>query len=98
MGDPQRALEHLSQIEPQVVDKISLQETRAALLLQLRMFDEARVAYDALLARNPEHCGFHAGRQAAELRTTVATERWLNEAVDADAEKALRGLYERLQI
>ena len=96
-GDLTRALAHLDESEPEVVDKIGMKETKARILLQLRRFDEARAVYDAMLSRNPEHMGYHAGLQAATLRTTQVTERWLNKTIDAETEATLQKLYAELQ-
>mmetsp|Transcript_26195 Transcript_26195/g.43350 ORF Transcript_26195/g.43350 Transcript_26195/m.43350 type:complete len:859 (+) Transcript_26195:51-2627(+) len=95
-GNVQAALQHLDSCESQVVDKSSWSHKRGLLLLQLRRFDEAKVVFNGLLARNPEHYAYHAGLQAAELRTATVTERWLCTDVPADTERTLRKLYEQL--
>uniref|UniRef100_A0A7S0NSK1 Uncharacterized protein n=1 Tax=Calcidiscus leptoporus TaxID=127549 RepID=A0A7S0NSK1_9EUKA len=92
-----KALDHLQEIEPQVVDKVSLREKSAQLLVMLGRFDEAKQAYNDLLDRNPEHFAYHGGLQAAQLRTTAVTERWLTCEVSAETEQQLRELYTQLQ-
>uniref|UniRef100_A0A7S0PZY0 Uncharacterized protein n=1 Tax=Coccolithus braarudii TaxID=221442 RepID=A0A7S0PZY0_9EUKA len=92
-----KALDHLNEIEPLVVDKVSLREKVAQLLVKLGRFEDAKKAYNDMLDRNPEHFTYHAGLQSAELRTTTVTERWLHSEVSAETEHALRELYERLQ-
>ena len=92
-----RALEHLEECESQLVDKLFYKHKRAELLLQLERYSEAEEVYRALLKRNSEHFGYHAGLQAAVLRTSKVVERWHTEAVSADAEAKLLALYAGLQ-
>ena len=96
-GDLPRALEHLEECESQLVDKLFYKHKRAELLLQLERYSEAEEVYRALLKRNSEHFGYHAGLQAAVLRTSKVVERWHTEAVSADAEAKLLALYAGLQ-
>lgn len=96
-GRTQQALDHLDRVKDKVVDGVSWKQKRAQLLLQLHRFDEARDVYLELLKRNPEQFGWHAGLQAAELRTSMPTERWLTAKVTPATEATLRDLYEDLQ-
>ena len=96
-GRQQHALEHLDSIKEKVVDVVAWKQKRAQLLLQLRRFAEARELYLELLQRNPEQFGWHAGLQAAELKTPTATERWLSAKVSPEAEATLKALYGDLQ-
>jgi peptide alpha-N-acetyltransferase len=79
------------------VDGVSWKQKRAQLLLKLHRFDEARDLYLELLKRNPEQFGWHAGLQAAQLRISVPTERWLTSNVTPAVEATLRELYDDLQ-
>ncbi|KAL6079103.1 N-alpha-acetyltransferase 16, NatA auxiliary subunit [Balamuthia mandrillaris] len=58
-GDLAKTLEHLKEIEPHVLDKVTVQEKRASLLLRLGRLTEAAEQYRALLALNPEHADYH---------------------------------------
>ena len=96
-GDHEAALKHLNASESEVVDKIGLKEARGRLLLLLSRFEEAHAVYTELLARNPENFAYHAGLQAAELRTNKAVERWREAEVSEETERVLRALYADLQ-
>ena len=45
----------------------------------MEKFDEAATVFAELIARNPENVRYHAGRQAAALRSTRMVERWQGE-------------------
>ena len=96
-GNCQDALDHLDSCENAVVDKTSWKQYRGRLLLQLGRFDEAKAVFNTLLKANPENFGYHAGLQAAVLRTATVTERWLEAEVSEDTEQTLRALYADLQ-
>jgi len=96
-GNVQDALDHLDSCENDVVDKTSWKQSRGTALLQLGRFDEAKAVFDTLLKANPENFGYHAGLQAAELRTSTVTERWLEVEVGEETEQTLRALYADLQ-
>ncbi|EOD37313.1 hypothetical protein EMIHUDRAFT_454943 [Emiliania huxleyi CCMP1516] len=96
-GQPQKALDDLDAIKEKVADRTGWRERRAALLLAVGRHGEAGEEYLALLKRNPEHFGWHAGLQAAELQTATPTERWLSAEVTAEAEATLAALYSKLQ-
>ncbi|EOD37315.1 hypothetical protein EMIHUDRAFT_467082 [Emiliania huxleyi CCMP1516] len=97
------ALDDLDAIKEKVADRTGWRERRAALLLAVGRHGEAGEEYLALLKRNPEHFGWHAGLQAAahplaaELQTATPTERWLSAEVTAEAEATLAALYSKLQ-
>jgi peptide alpha-N-acetyltransferase len=97
-GDTARALEHLDSIETLVVDKLGFREKRGQLLLKLDQFVEAGEIYAELLARNPENVRYHAGRQAAALRTTTMTEQWQDAELAPGSEELLRSMYAALQL
>ncbi|EOD39773.1 hypothetical protein EMIHUDRAFT_454384 [Emiliania huxleyi CCMP1516] len=59
------ALDDLDAIKEKVADRTGWRERRAALLLAVGRHGEAGEEYLALLKRNPEHFGWHAGLQAA---------------------------------
>ena len=92
-----KALAHLDEIEPHVVDKSGLQHKRAELMLRLGRFQESEKLYSELLKRNPENITTHAGLQAATLRTSTIIERWLEVEVDIATETGLCELYARLR-
>ena len=96
-GDTARALEHLDSIETQVVDKSGMKETRGQLLLKLEKFDEAAKVFTELVSRNPENVRYHAGRQAAALRTSRMVEQWQGEELEPSSEETLRSMYAALQ-
>merc|ERR1740117_1829838 len=96
-GDTARALEHLDSIETQVVDKSGMKETRGQLLLKLEKFDEAAKVFTELVSRNPENVRYHAGRQAAALRTSRMVEQWQGEELEPSSEQTLRAMYDALQ-
>ncbi|EOD17953.1 hypothetical protein EMIHUDRAFT_447890 [Emiliania huxleyi CCMP1516] len=97
------ALDDLDAIKEKVADRTGWRERRAALLLAVGRHGEAGEEYLALLKRNPEHFGWHAGLQAAAhplaatLQTATPTERWLSAEVTAEAEATLAALYSKLQ-
>jgi len=96
-GQPRKALDDLDAIKGKVADRTGWRERRAALLLAVGRHGEAGEEYLTLLARNPEHFGWHAGLQAAELQTATPTERWLSAEVTAESEATLAALYSKLQ-
>ena len=58
-------VDDLDAIKEKVADRTGWRERRAALLLAVGRHGEAGEEYLALLKRNPEHFGWHAGLQAA---------------------------------
>lgn len=64
-GDIERALEHLESIEDNALDKVALFESRASYLLKLGRNEEAELAYQVLLDRNPENRTYYAGLENA---------------------------------
>lgn len=59
-GDIQRALEDLDNISRIVLDKLSIMESKAKYLLQLKMWEEAEQTYMTLLDRNPDNRSYYA--------------------------------------
>ena len=51
----------------------------------MEKFDEAATVFAELIARNPENVRYHAGRQAAALRTTRMVEQWQGEELRIEA-------------
>ena len=96
-GDTGGALAHLDSCEAQILDKLGLKEKRGQLLLGLGRFDEAAGVYADLLSRNVENGGYHAGRQAAALRSSTIIPHWHTIDVSPDTEGVLRELYAGLQ-
>eukprot|EP00850_Spirogloea_muscicola_P006280 SM000029S10575 [mRNA] locus=s29:885212:893102:- [translate_table: standard] len=63
-GASEKAFDELSKQEQKILDKLSLKERRAALLLQLRRPAEAEKVYRSLLALNSDNYRYYEGLQA----------------------------------
>eukprot|EP00850_Spirogloea_muscicola_P016597 SM000135S27041 [mRNA] locus=s135:306743:314702:- [translate_table: standard] len=63
-GASEKAFDELSKQEQKILDKLSLKEQRAALLLQLRRPAEAEKVYRSLLALNSDNYRYYEGLQA----------------------------------
>uniref|UniRef100_A0A8C9VDN2 N-alpha-acetyltransferase 15, NatA auxiliary subunit n=1 Tax=Scleropages formosus TaxID=113540 RepID=A0A8C9VDN2_SCLFO len=59
------ALEHLTNYEKQICDKLAVEETRGELLLNLDRLEEAAAVYRQLLERNPENWSYYHGLEKA---------------------------------
>eukprot|EP00180_Rhodochaete_pulchella_P003806 Plantae.Rhodophyta-Rhodochaete_pulchella.ctg689.p1 GENE.Plantae.Rhodophyta-Rhodochaete_pulchella.ctg689~~Plantae.Rhodophyta-Rhodochaete_pulchella.ctg689.p1 ORF type:complete len:898 (-),score=168.67 Plantae.Rhodophyta-Rhodochaete_pulchella.ctg689:1252-3945(-) len=66
-GDFERALQHLEDIHPKVVDKISWREAKARMLVAVGRYSDAEVEWRKLITFNPENNDYHL-----ELHKTVA--------------------------
>ncbi|GAB5591523.1 hypothetical protein Unana1_06423 [Umbelopsis nana] len=60
-GDIEKALEHLTKIEPKVCDKRALKEKRAQFLVKLNRLEEAESAYRHLISENPDSYSYIKG-------------------------------------
>uniref|UniRef100_A0A3Q4I354 N-alpha-acetyltransferase 15, NatA auxiliary subunit n=1 Tax=Neolamprologus brichardi TaxID=32507 RepID=A0A3Q4I354_NEOBR len=74
-GLHKEALEHLSNYEKQICDKLAVEETRGELLLKLERLDEATEVYRRLLERNPENWSYYHGLEKA-LKPSMTRERY----------------------
>lgn len=76
------ALDHLSNYEKQICDKLAVEETRGELLLKLERLDEATEVYRRLQERNPENWSYYHGLEKAlkpssvEERLKIYEETW----------------------
>ncbi|KAF0037930.1 hypothetical protein F2P81_010804 [Scophthalmus maximus] len=68
------ALEHLSNYEKQICDKLAVEETRGELLLKLERLEEATEVYRQLQERNPENWSYYRGLENA-LKPSSVEER-----------------------
>ncbi|KAK2890988.1 hypothetical protein QQF64_007140 [Cirrhinus molitorella] len=59
------ALDHLTNYEKQICDKLAVEETRGELLLKLDRAGEATEVYHRLLERNPENWSYYQGLEKA---------------------------------
>uniref|UniRef100_A0A3Q4HUI6 N-alpha-acetyltransferase 15, NatA auxiliary subunit n=1 Tax=Neolamprologus brichardi TaxID=32507 RepID=A0A3Q4HUI6_NEOBR len=78
-GLHKEALEHLSNYEKQICDKLAVEETRGELLLKLERLDEATEVYRRLLERNPENWSYYHGLEKAlkpKERYKIFEEAW----------------------
>ncbi|KAA8594466.1 hypothetical protein FQN60_011601, partial [Etheostoma spectabile] len=86
------ALEHLSNYEKQICDKLAVEETRGEILLKLERLDEATEVYRHLQERNPENWSYYRGLENA-LKPSCVEER---QKIYEDAwEKFPKGLVPR---
>ncbi|KAI7801738.1 N-alpha-acetyltransferase 15, NatA auxiliary subunit a [Triplophysa rosa] len=69
-----KALDHLTNYEKQICDKLAVEEMRGELLLRLDRAGEATEVYHRLLERNPENWSYYQGLEKA-LKTKSAEER-----------------------
>ncbi|KAJ3614790.1 hypothetical protein NHX12_018360 [Muraenolepis orangiensis] len=69
------ALEHLSNYEKQICDKLAVEETRGELLLKLERMEEATQVYRRLQERNPENWCYYHGLEKALKAETVDEKR-----------------------
>ncbi|XP_035530421.1 kinesin light chain 1 isoform X3 [Morone saxatilis] len=65
------ALEHLSNYEKQICDKLAVEETRGEILLKLERLDEATEVYRRLQERNPENWSYYRGLENALKPSSV---------------------------
>uniref|UniRef100_A0A8C2WJU4 N-alpha-acetyltransferase 15, NatA auxiliary subunit n=1 Tax=Cyclopterus lumpus TaxID=8103 RepID=A0A8C2WJU4_CYCLU len=73
------ALEHLSNYEKQICDKLAVEETRGELLLKLERLDDATEVYRRLQERNPENWSYYRGLENAqkpEERQKIYEDAW----------------------
>uniref|UniRef100_A0A1A8C456 N(Alpha)-acetyltransferase 15, NatA auxiliary subunit n=2 Tax=Nothobranchius kadleci TaxID=1051664 RepID=A0A1A8C456_NOTKA len=76
------ALEHLSNYEKQICDKLAVEETRGEVLLKLERLDEAADVYKRLQERNPENWSYYYGLEKAlkpgsvEEKLKIYEETW----------------------
>ncbi|KAM6953228.1 N-alpha-acetyltransferase 15, NatA auxiliary subunit-like [Aplochiton taeniatus] len=77
------ALEHLTNYEKQICDKLAVEETRGEVLLKLERPDEALEVYRNLQERNPENWAYYQGLEKAlkpasvEERQKIYEEAWV---------------------
>uniref|UniRef100_A0A672TCW2 N(alpha)-acetyltransferase 15, NatA auxiliary subunit a n=1 Tax=Sinocyclocheilus grahami TaxID=75366 RepID=A0A672TCW2_SINGR len=64
-GLNKEALDHLTNFEKQICDKLAVEETRGELLLKLDRAGEATEVYHRLLERNPENWSYYQGLEKA---------------------------------
>ncbi|XP_073676167.1 N-alpha-acetyltransferase 15, NatA auxiliary subunit a [Garra rufa] len=64
-GLTKEALDHLTNYEKQICDKLAVEETRGELLLKLDRAGEATEVYHRLLERNPENWSYYQGLEKA---------------------------------
>ncbi|XP_026112373.1 N-alpha-acetyltransferase 15, NatA auxiliary subunit a [Carassius auratus] len=64
-GLNKEALDHLTNYEKQICDKLAVEETRGELLLKLDRAGEATEVYHRLLERNPENWSYYQGLEKA---------------------------------
>uniref|UniRef100_A0A8C6NUE4 N-alpha-acetyltransferase 15, NatA auxiliary subunit n=1 Tax=Nothobranchius furzeri TaxID=105023 RepID=A0A8C6NUE4_NOTFU len=69
------ALEHLSNYEKQICDKLAVEETRGEVLLKLERLDEAADVYKRLQERNPENWSYYYGLEKALKPGTPVEEK-----------------------
>lgn len=77
-GMHQEALDHLKMYDKQIVDRLTVQETSAKLLLALGRHEEASVVYRELLDRNPENWSYYNGLMVSLKCETGAVEECVN--------------------
>ncbi|XP_051982527.1 N-alpha-acetyltransferase 15, NatA auxiliary subunit-like isoform X2 [Xyrauchen texanus] len=76
------ALEHLTNYEKQICDKLAVEETKGELLLNLERFEEAADVYRRLQERNPENWSYYHGLEKAlkpvstEEKLKIYEEAW----------------------
>uniref|UniRef100_A0A6Q2WQ85 N(alpha)-acetyltransferase 15, NatA auxiliary subunit a n=1 Tax=Esox lucius TaxID=8010 RepID=A0A6Q2WQ85_ESOLU len=77
------ALEHLTNYEKQICDKLAVEETRGEILLKLDRSEEATEVYRQLQERNPENWAYYQGLEKAlkpasvEERQKLYEEAWV---------------------
>ncbi|XP_064608201.1 N-alpha-acetyltransferase 15, NatA auxiliary subunit-like [Liolophura sinensis] len=64
-GNLSEALKHLEEHDKEIVDRLSVQEIRADILIQLDRHEEAADIYRELLNRNPENWAYYKGLETA---------------------------------
>lgn len=64
-GMLEEALNHLDKYESQIVDKLSLQEIRAEILMELGRSEKVGEIYKDLITRNPENWAYYKGLEDA---------------------------------
>uniref|UniRef100_A0A8C5AYK8 N-alpha-acetyltransferase 15, NatA auxiliary subunit-like n=1 Tax=Gadus morhua TaxID=8049 RepID=A0A8C5AYK8_GADMO len=78
-GLNKEALEHLSNYEKQICDKLAVEETRGELLLRLERMEEATKVYRHLQERNPENWCYYHGLEKSLKAETVDEKRKIYE-------------------
>ncbi|XP_067313355.1 N-alpha-acetyltransferase 15, NatA auxiliary subunit a [Pseudorasbora parva] len=77
------ALDHLTNYEKQICDKLAVEETRGELLLKLDRAGEAAEVYRRLLERNPENWSYYQGLEkalkpkSAEDKQKIYEDAWI---------------------
>ncbi|XP_048031865.1 N-alpha-acetyltransferase 15, NatA auxiliary subunit a [Megalobrama amblycephala] len=77
------ALDHLTNYEKQICDKLAVEETRGELLLKLDRASEAAEVYRRLLERNPENWSYYQGLEkalkpkSAEEKQKIYEDAWI---------------------
>lgn len=64
-GSMDKALQHLTEAEPQILDKLQVLERRAAYELRLKHYKESELLYRQLLDLNPDCHRYYAGLEQA---------------------------------
>lgn len=67
-GDLARALAHLDESKPMILDTLVWRQKKAELLLRLERFDDALALFDELLAINFDNYEYHRGVQCALMQ------------------------------
>uniref|UniRef100_A0A8C5AKK8 N-alpha-acetyltransferase 15, NatA auxiliary subunit-like n=1 Tax=Gadus morhua TaxID=8049 RepID=A0A8C5AKK8_GADMO len=75
-GLNKEALEHLSNYEKQICDKLAVEETRGELLLRLERMEEATKVYRHLQERNPENWCYYHGLEKSLKKRKIYEEAW----------------------
>jgi len=69
-GNLEKALTHLEEIEPLVVDKFHWRQTKATLLCRSEQYEQAKEEFLTMLKMNTENFEYHLGLQNAVLETS----------------------------
>ncbi|PKY40364.1 N-terminal acetyltransferase A, auxiliary subunit [Rhizophagus irregularis] len=86
-GKFDKALEHLESIENDICDRRSWKEKRAFFLLKLERYQEAKIAYEDLIADNPDCYDYYNGLL---LASQINTNERFKVEVDKYMQAALR--------
>lgn len=103
------AIDHLSQVSTQIVDKLALKVKQAQLQQLSGNFQESRVQWQKLVVEQPENYRFHSGFQASvlELSNTLSEEVFLFKKLElpssvfkltSSEKKTLLEFYSRLSL
>ncbi|KAL4230867.1 N-alpha-acetyltransferase 15 [Mactra antiquata] len=74
-GKMQEALDHLEKFDSQIVDRLTVSETRGEIYLKLGRYKDAAVIYTDLINRNPENWDYFKGLESATKPETEEI-RW----------------------